>query len=137
IAMSDAPPPALAKSEIEKDAPRYCKGWYNARGTKMDMWLEDFRGKIPLDIRGTFIRNGPGVLEVYGEELRHPIDGDGLVVALAFRDGKAHLRSRFVSTFSHVEEEAAGRMLYPGQMGSEPRLPAAATLRRCWVDDSS
>ncbi|KAF4657630.1 hypothetical protein FOL46_007345 [Perkinsus olseni] len=108
-------------------------GWNNAKGTKLDMWIEDVKGEIPEDIRGTFIRNGPGLLNVYGEELKHPIDGDGLVVALAFNNGRAHLRSRFVSTFSHRAEEAAGRMLYPGQMGSEPKLPA---VPRRWRDPS-
>ncbi|KAF4733912.1 hypothetical protein FOZ63_010045, partial [Perkinsus olseni] len=102
-------------------------------GTKLDMWIEDVKGEIPKDIRGTFIRNGPGLLNVYGEELKHPIDGDGLVVALVFNNGRAHLRSRFVSTFSHRAEEAAGRMLYPGQMGSEPKSPA---VPRRWRDPS-
>ncbi|KAF4757831.1 hypothetical protein FOZ63_026250, partial [Perkinsus olseni] len=119
-------------------------GWKNAKGIKLDMWIEDVKGEIPKDIRGhsglhsleghrTFIRNGPGLLNVYGEELKHPIDGDGLVVALAFNNGRAHLRSRFVSTFSHRAEEAAGRMLYPGQMGSEPKSPA---VPRRWRDPS-
>ncbi|KAF4661202.1 hypothetical protein FOL47_006784 [Perkinsus chesapeaki] len=94
--MPNSPPTPqpLSSAEIAEAAPRYSRGWRNAKGTQLDMWIEKVVGEIPKDLRGTFIRNGPGVHEVYGEELKHPIDGDGLVVALAFVNGKAHLRSR-------------------------------------------
>ena len=37
-------------------------------------------GTIPREISGTFYRNGPGLLDVYGTPLVHPIDGDGMVL---------------------------------------------------------
>jgi len=37
-------------------------------------------GRIPKELRGTLFRNGPGLLEVYGTPLVHPIDGDGMVL---------------------------------------------------------
>lgn len=72
-------------------------------------------------MNGTFLRNGPGVNEVYGTPLIHPIDGDGMICALTFIDGKVHFRSRFVDTKPRQDERRAEKMLYRGQMGSNPR----------------
>ena len=55
---------------------------------------------------------------MYGTPLAHPIDGDGLVCALTFADGKVHFRSRFVETYSHLKEKQERRLLFPGQMGT-------------------
>ena len=77
-------------------------------------------GQIPLGLRGTLFRNGPGLNDVYGTPLKHPIDGDGYIVRLSFVNGKAHLKSKYVDTFSHVKEREARKMIFPGQMGSVP-----------------
>ena len=46
-------------------------GWYEAR--EVDYWVPeaDVEGKIPVELYGTFFRNGPGLLEVYGKKLQH------------------------------------------------------------------
>lgn len=82
-------------------------------------------GTIPLQLRGTFYRNGPGLNEVYGTSLIHPIDGDGLVCSLSFEDGCCIFNCKFVETESHRLEREEGRMLFPGQMGSRP--PASSS----------
>ena len=43
------------------------------------------------------------MFSIGGQELAHPFDGHGLVVSIAFRRGRAFMRSRFVRT-----EECAG-----------------------------
>lgn len=43
-------------------------------------------------------RNGPGRFSVGGEPFQHPYDGDGLILSIAFKDGRAFFRSRFVCT---------------------------------------
>ena len=43
-------------------------------------------------------RNGPGRFSVGGEAFQHPYDGDGLILSIAFQDGRAFFRSRFVRT---------------------------------------
>ena len=48
------------------------------------------------------------------------IDGDGLVVALSFVDGRVHLRTRFVASKERLEEQKARKLLYRGQMGTNP-----------------
>lgn len=53
-------------------------------------------------------RNGPGEFVIGGQELAHPFDGHGLVASIAFRGGRAFMRSRFVRT-----EECAGPAQHP------------------------
>jgi len=79
---------------------------------------ENIEGTIPPELQGTFIRNGPGLMEVFGSPLRHPIDGDGLVATLTFENGVASFQAKFVQTHSHKEESKEKRMLFVGQMGS-------------------
>src|SRR6266508_5226422 len=50
-------------------------------------------GEIPKDLEGVYLRNGPNpILEPRGRY--HWFDGDGMVHAIAFRDGKATYRNR-------------------------------------------
>ena len=112
--------------ELERDFPAMARGWRNAEPLEVpnefEIPLANIEGAVPLELRGTFFRNGPGLNVVHGTQLKHPIDGDGLVAAVGFHNGRVTFRSRFVRTKTHVEEERAGRMLYDGQMGS--RAPA-------------
>jgi all-trans-8'-apo-beta-carotenal 15,15'-oxygenase len=113
--------------------PLAAKGWANAQELPEGMWIPEtaIEGKVPLELHGTFFRNGPGFNVVYGTQLAHPIDGDGIVAALSFADGKVHFRSRFVQTKTHVEEAKAQKMLYNGNMGT--RAPKD-TVRPGWRD---
>ncbi len=47
--------------------------------------------------QGTYFRNGPGLFEAGPDAYAHPFDGDGYIVSLALRGGRAHVRSRCVS----------------------------------------
>lgn len=69
-------------------------------------------GKIPAAIRGTLYRNGPGLFERNGYRKSNILDGDGMVQAFRFQDGKVQYRNRFVRTQKWLEEEKAGRYLY-------------------------
>lgn len=84
------------------------------------------RGAIPPELNGTLYRNGPGRLERGGQWVHHPFDGDGMITAFAFADGKAVLRNRFVRTEGWLAEEQADRFLYRGVFGTQkPGGPAA------------
>ena len=47
------------------------RGWHETR--EYDYWIPevDIDGRIPTELFGTFLRNGPGLLEVYGKKLQH------------------------------------------------------------------
>jgi all-trans-8'-apo-beta-carotenal 15,15'-oxygenase len=85
---------------------------------EMDYWVDQVTGTIPTDLQGTLFRNGPGLMDIGGVSLQHPFDGDGMVCAFRFQDGRVHFRNRFVRTKGYLEEQAAGKILYRGVFGT-------------------
>jgi carotenoid cleavage dioxygenase-like enzyme len=82
-------------------------------------------GEIPRDLDGIYIRNTHNqVHDSIG--IYHPFDGDGMLHAMHFENGKATYRNRFVQTTGFLAEQAAGRSLWPGMLS--PHLQA----RRGW-----
>eukprot|EP01059_Diplonema_ambulator_P016715 TRINITY_DN2848_c0_g1_i1.p1 TRINITY_DN2848_c0_g1~~TRINITY_DN2848_c0_g1_i1.p1 ORF type:complete len:531 (+),score=184.36 TRINITY_DN2848_c0_g1_i1:39-1595(+) len=115
---------APTQYEVENVLPKCARGW-ESQMKEAEFWFGDgeegvVEGEVPKELMGTFLRNGPGMTEVYGTPLKHPIDGDGMVCALTFINGRVHFRNRFVATFTHEKEKEAQKMLFPGQMGSRP-----------------
>jgi all-trans-8'-apo-beta-carotenal 15,15'-oxygenase len=92
---------------------------YNSLKEEFDYWIEDVDGKVPSDLCGTLFRNGPGLLDINGERLHHPFDGDGMICAISFKNGRAHFRNRFVRTEGYCQEQKAGRILYRGVFGTQ------------------
>ncbi|MEB3335880.1 MAG: carotenoid oxygenase family protein [Leptolyngbyaceae bacterium] len=92
---------------------------YRSQPQEFDYWIDEIEGQIPLELQGTLFRNGPGLLDINGERIHHPFDGDGMVCAIAFSQGRAHFRNRFVRTQGYVEEQAAGKILYRGVFGTQ------------------
>lgn len=92
---------------------------YESQKQELEYWVEDIEGEIPQELSGTLYRNGPGFLDVYGTPLQHPFDGDGMITAFTFNEGKCFFRNRFVKTKEFLEEQKAGKMLYRGVFGSQ------------------
>lgn len=84
-----------------------------------DYWIDDVEGTVPTDLVGTLYRNGPGLLERGGVPLAHPFDGDGMICAFRFENGRVHFRNRYVRTAGFLEEEKANRLLYRGVFGTQ------------------
>lgn len=83
------------------------------------------RGAIPRDLRGVYMRNGPNA--AYPPlSYTYPFDGDGMIHAVYFEDGKASYRNRFVVTSGLKVERRAGRAVYGGIM--RPVRPDAALV---------
>lgn len=88
----------------------YQKGYLSVSSDKeTEGWCE-VEGKIPDEITGTLLRNGPALFERKGFK-KVFLDGDGMVSSIAIKDGKAYFRNKFVRTNSFVKEEEAGRFL--------------------------
>jgi len=95
----------------------------------------EIEGEVPKEFRGTLYRNGPGLLEVYGTPLVHPIDGDGMVCSLSFAgDGKVRFRSKYVKTSGYVAEKEAKRMIFKGMMGTKPPTSWTESISE-WTTD--
>ena len=54
------------------DLSQVARGWHS-NNRECCYWVPqaDVEGTIPVDLYGTFFRNGPGLLEVYGKKLQH------------------------------------------------------------------
>jgi carotenoid cleavage dioxygenase len=82
-------------------------------------------GEVPRDLAGAYVRNGPNPrFDPTGRY--HWFDGDGMLHALRFADGRADYRNRWVRTDAWRREDAAGRALWRGIMEPLAGNPADA-----------
>ncbi len=76
-------------------------------------------GEIPTDLNGVYLRNGPNRrFEAPGRF--HLFDGDGMIHAVHFENGRARYRNRYIRTEAFARESAAGGHLWSGLM-EDPR----------------
>ena len=87
-------------------------------------------GEIPQDLSGHFLRIGPNPVHVFSEAAYHTFDGDGMIHAIEFRDGKARYRNRFIENEGFKLEQERGEWVYKGMnslMDPAPsRIPEGA-----------
>ena len=95
------------------------KRGYDSQPNEYEYEIENIEGKVPPELQGTLFRNGPGLLDIAGTPIHHPFDGDGMVSAFYFQNGKAYFRNRFVATEAYIQEKAAGKILYRGVFGTQ------------------
>lgn len=69
------------------------------------------RGKLPRDLRGTLLRNGPAQHSLGDVRYQHWFDGDGMIQQYRFSDQGLTHQGRFLRTQKFVAENAAGRRL--------------------------
>ena len=70
-------------------------------------------GELPAGLVGSFVRNGPNpMFEPLGKY--HMFDGDGMLHAITFGDGRADYRNRWIRTRALQAEMARGHALYHG-----------------------
>ena len=76
-------------------------------------YVAEVEGRLPNGLSGTLYRNGPGLFERDGFRKWTILDGDGMIRATTFADGRARFRNRFVRTVKYNAEEKAGTYQYP------------------------
>jgi len=95
----------------------------------------EVEGSLPPELKGTLFRNGPGLTHLFGTDLVHPIDGDGMVCSITFPgNGTAHFRSKFVKTKEYLLEQKEKKMLFKGMMGSFPPRSLRDRIKE-WKED--
>ena len=80
-------------------------------------------GRIPADLRGVYMRNGPNS-EFRPISFAYPLDGDGMIHAVYLEDGKARYRNRFVQTAGLAVERRAGHAVYGSFVHQVPIDPS-------------
>jgi carotenoid cleavage dioxygenase len=68
-------------------------------------------GRIPPGLSGAYMRNGPNPL-FKPIAFAYPMDGDGMIHAVYFDNGRARYRNRFVQTAALSVERRAGHAIY-------------------------
>ncbi len=103
----------------------YLQGLYEPVATETTALDLPVIGEIPRDLHGAFVRNGPNPRQAPTGP-HHWFDGDGMVHAIYFENGKAEYRNRYVRTADFVTEQAggdcgAGGVLLPSAHGKPGR----------------
>jgi all-trans-8'-apo-beta-carotenal 15,15'-oxygenase len=84
-------------------------------------------GRIPDALRGTLVRTGPGLYELFGKKVSHSFEGDGAVSALRLEGPPGEVRAtgaiKLIESAGLLAERRAGRPLFG---------PRAAYPRRLW-----
>ena len=110
-----SPATALETAEITwvSDNP-HLSGNFGPVGPELDAAdLPVIAGRIPRDLSGAYMRNGPNPL-FKPISFTYPMDGDGMIHAVYLDNGRARYRNRFVRTTSLAVERRAGRAVYGG-----------------------
>jgi all-trans-8'-apo-beta-carotenal 15,15'-oxygenase len=93
-------------------------GGYRSQKNEYSYPIDQISGEIPKNLAGTLFRNIPAMLDINGVSVRHPFDGDGMICSIAFQDGQAYFRNRYVRTAGYVAEQQANKFLYRGVFGT-------------------
>ena len=78
-------------------------------------------GEIPKNLVGAFMRDGPNTAYEPNHYV-YPLDGDGMVHAVYFRDGKVQYKNRWVET-SHLKTERKWDKTIYGSVGKLLEVP--------------
>ena len=84
-------------------------------------------GELPADLAGVYLRNTENPVHP-SIGAYHPFDGDGMLHQIAFADGRASYRNRFVRTDGFLAEQDAAASLWTGMLGQ----PAQSTREDGW-----
>ena len=99
----------------EHDPHPYRTGAWTPLTKEVDAFELDVTfGAIPRDLAGIYLRNSENPLFDAITGRYHPFDGDGMIHAMRFEDGKASYRNRFVKTKGLAAEIEAGHALWAG-----------------------
>jgi carotenoid cleavage dioxygenase len=85
--------------------------------------LQVVAGAIPPDLSGAYMRNGPNP-QFKPLFFAYPMDGDGMIHAVTFDNGRARYRNRFVETAGLKAERRVGRAIYGSFTHPVPVDPA-------------
>ena len=125
----------MAEQSLGQNEPPSHHGGLENLDTEHSYWIDEFDGTIPADLEGTFFRNGPGRQRIGETKYGHWFDGDGMLCAFTFNEGKAHFKNAYVRTPKYVDETEAQDIKYRGfgtqvpggftkNMGQMPANPA-------------
>jgi carotenoid cleavage dioxygenase-like enzyme len=115
LSTSGQPPPHTPDWVWQTDHP-YVHGVFAPVDSELELTELSVDGELPADLQGCYVINSPNQ-RWKPQGKYHYYDGDGMLHAVYFRDGRAHYTCRWVRTDAFVREEAAGEAVWPGLAG--------------------
>jgi all-trans-8'-apo-beta-carotenal 15,15'-oxygenase len=112
--MSQAGPETRDTASANSNEPPSCHGGLENLDEEHSYWIDEVEGDVPTDLQGTFFRNGPGRQRIGTTAYGHWFDGDGMLCAFTFRDGRVHFKNRYVRTPKYLEETESQTIRYRG-----------------------
>ena len=73
-----------------------CHGGLENLDQEYQYEMKHIEGDLPKNLRGTFFRNGPGRQKIGGKKYGHWFDGDGMLCAYTFSEGRVFFKNRYV-----------------------------------------
>jgi len=99
--------------------------------------LDVVAGEIPKDLEGVYLRNTENPLFEAIDGRYHPFDGDGMLHAIHFHEGKADYKNRFVRTQGLAAELELGQAIWAGILESPERSERDGWGARTRMKDAS
>jgi len=105
---------AAAPAGVEMDVQTFWRNAWRPTDLEESYEITDIEGEIPRELNGTLFRNGPSqkIQPQEGYEALHLFDGDGLVNAFRFEDGRVSYQGRFVESPTYLIEQQEGRACF-------------------------
>ena len=117
---------ATALKPVDPAGNPYLSGVFAPVDNELDVAELPVIGKIPEDLRGAYLRNGPNTKFPPLGSYTYPLDGDGMIHGVWLGGGVARYRNRYVLTKGLKAEIRAGHALWGGIL--TPTMPDAALV---------
>ncbi len=125
FAPDGAPPPDAPDWIWRYDHP-YLHGAFAPTAVEYEAEDLEIEGELPRDLYGAYVMNGPSQRFEPINDRYHYYDGDAMLRAIYFRDGRASFRQKWLRNGAFVVEEKAGKAIWPGIAGPyDFRLPGS------------
>ncbi|EYC06253.1 hypothetical protein Y032_0077g1104 [Ancylostoma ceylanicum] len=87
----------------------------------------ELKGNVPSWLKGTMVRNGPGMFKIGDTEYRHWFDGMAYIQRYHFVDGKMYYSARYLESNDYKDNMRAKRII-TGSFGTRTFPDPCMTL---------
>ena len=115
-ALGTEPNPQEAPEWIQDIDNPWLHGLFAPTTVEMSSQELEVEGEIPADLCGGYFRNGTNP-RFRPTNRYHWFDGDGMIYAIRFKDGKATYQNRWIETKAFQMENEKGAAIWPGVLG--------------------
>lgn len=106
--------PAAVESQMGPGTGGYHARYFEPVEDELDTTDLSVLGTIPVELDGSYIRNGPNAQFPRPDGWQYPFDGDGMLHIVTLVQGRARYRNRYVLTEDLVAERQVGHALHTG-----------------------